>query len=313
MKIPQHPHKQLGYGILCRFEMWTDDLWSLCSSGALGSLGWYLVTDVSIQLIDPWRLYGYVFPKHRYPSTKLRLIKFKRAKVATTVRTELEISQGLRMFENRFIGGLVGGELCCCFHQSLMGRDSSVGIATRYGLYGFGVRTLVGRHFPHPSRPAWGSPIFPFHGHGGSFPWLWPPTHLTSAEVKEKVQPYSFSVPSWHFIERTSPFSKIWVVGLLTHSISVKIGKWEQWNTRPILEFFDFSLTCPFLTFDTDCTFSNLVFSTKLPSVLSCAWVCEILMELLLWMFCRPYQKECRNGHRLGGDFELFACAVMSH
>jgi len=25
MKFPQHPHKQLGYGILCRFEKWTDD------------------------------------------------------------------------------------------------------------------------------------------------------------------------------------------------------------------------------------------------------------------------------------------------
>ena len=107
---------------------------------------------------------GYVFPKRRYPSTKLHHITLKRSKVATTVRTKPEISQGLRMFENtvaghanahrdiihRFIGVLVRDDLCCCFQQSLMGRDSSIGIATRYGLDGFGLQTLVGAAFSAP-------------------------------------------------------------------------------------------------------------------------------------------------------------------
>ena len=37
-----------------------------------------------------------------------------------------------------------------------MGRDSSVGIATRYGLDGPGIVIPVGARFLHPSRPALG-------------------------------------------------------------------------------------------------------------------------------------------------------------
>ena len=36
------------------------------------------------------------------------------------------------------------------------GRDSSVGIATRYGLDSPGIESRWGRDFPHPSRPALG-------------------------------------------------------------------------------------------------------------------------------------------------------------
>jgi hypothetical protein len=40
----------------------------------------------------------------------------------------------------------------------IVGRDSSVGIATRYGLDGPGIEIPVGgRDFPHPSRPTLGS------------------------------------------------------------------------------------------------------------------------------------------------------------
>ena len=35
----------------------------------------------------------------------------------------------------------------------VLGRDSSVGIATRYGLDGLGIESLWWRDFPHPSRP----------------------------------------------------------------------------------------------------------------------------------------------------------------
>jgi len=37
-----------------------------------------------------------------------------------------------------------------------MGQDSSVGIATRYGLDGAGTESRWERDFPHPSRPALG-------------------------------------------------------------------------------------------------------------------------------------------------------------
>jgi hypothetical protein len=36
------------------------------------------------------------------------------------------------------------------------GLDSSIGIATRYGLDGAGIESRWGRDFPHPSRPALG-------------------------------------------------------------------------------------------------------------------------------------------------------------
>ena len=39
---------------------------------------------------------------------------------------------------------------------SFMGRDSSVGIATRYGLESPGIESRWGRDFPHLSRPALG-------------------------------------------------------------------------------------------------------------------------------------------------------------
>jgi hypothetical protein len=37
-----------------------------------------------------------------------------------------------------------------------VGRDSSVGIATRYGLDGPGIESRWGRDFPHSSRPTLG-------------------------------------------------------------------------------------------------------------------------------------------------------------
>jgi hypothetical protein len=40
--------------------------------------------------------------------------------------------------------------------QESVGRDSSVGIATRYELDGPGIESRWGRNIPHPSRPALG-------------------------------------------------------------------------------------------------------------------------------------------------------------
>ena len=85
-----------------------------------------------------------------------------------------------------------------------MGRDSSVGVATCYGLDGRGIKSWWGRDFPHLSRPALGPIRLLYNGYR-VFPgskvagtWHWPPTP-SSAEVKERVQLYlySSSEPSW--------------------------------------------------------------------------------------------------------------------
>ena len=85
------------------------------------------------------------------------------------------------------------------FHNiSLMGRDSSVGIATRYGLYGLGIESRRGRDLPPQSRPVLGPTQPPIQWIPGLFPggkaagtWRWPLTP-SSAEVKERVKLYRF-------------------------------------------------------------------------------------------------------------------------
>jgi hypothetical protein len=51
----------------------------------------------------------------------------------------------------------------------LTGRDSSVGIATRYGLDGPGIESWQERDFPHLSRPALGPTQPPLQWGAGSF------------------------------------------------------------------------------------------------------------------------------------------------
>ena len=52
-----------------------------------------------------------------------------------------------------------------------VGRDNSVGVATRYGLDGPGIEARWGRDFSHPSRPALGPAhrVFP----GGKAAGAW--------------------------------------------------------------------------------------------------------------------------------------------
>ena len=92
------------------------------------------------------------------------------------------------------------------------GRDSSVGIATRYGLDGPGIESRWGRFFPHPSWPALG-PTQPtcdgcqvFPGGTAAGAWRWPPTP-SSTEVKERVglYLYSSSGTSWLVLGWTLP------------------------------------------------------------------------------------------------------------
>jgi hypothetical protein len=95
----------------------------------------------------------------------------------------------------------------------MVGRDSVVGIATRYELDGPGIGSRWGRDFQHPSRPALGptQPTVqrvPGHFSGVKRPGrgvYHPPP--SSADVKERVKLYLYSLsgPSWPVLGRTLP------------------------------------------------------------------------------------------------------------
>ena len=95
-----------------------------------------------------------------------------------------------------------------------MGRKWAVGIATRYGLDGPEIESRWGTSLSapvqagpeaHPASYTMGSGIF--SGSKGAGAWCSPPTPST-AEVKERVQPYLYSRsgPSWLVPELTWPF-----------------------------------------------------------------------------------------------------------
>ena len=71
------------------------------------------------------------------------------------------------------------------YYYYYMGRDSSVGTATRYGLDGPGIESRWGRDFSQPSRPALGPTQPPIQWVPGLFPggkaagaWRWPLTPI---------------------------------------------------------------------------------------------------------------------------------------
>ena len=82
-----------------------------------------------------------------------------------------------------------------------VGRDSVVGIVTRFGLDGPGIESRWRRDFLHPSfyPPSllWNG-YWDFPGGKAAEAWPWPPTQ-PSAEVKESVELYFCfpSGPSW--------------------------------------------------------------------------------------------------------------------
>jgi hypothetical protein len=92
-----------------------------------------------------------------------------------SIRLCLRISLSLDCFIIRYQNGLVLGLSQVVSGISFvelraLGRDSSVGIATRYGLDGPGIESRWGRVSPHPSRPAPGPTQLPIHWVPGLFP-----------------------------------------------------------------------------------------------------------------------------------------------
>jgi len=90
-----------------------------------------------------------------------------------------------------------------------MGRDSSVGIATRYGLDGAGIESRWGQDLLHPSRTALGSTQPPTQWLPGFFSGVkWPgrgvdhPTHIAPKLKKEYRYIYIPPCrPPWSAIE----------------------------------------------------------------------------------------------------------------
>jgi len=122
------------------------------------------------------------------------------------------------------------------YQTSILGRDTSVGIATSYGLDGPGMEFRWGRDFPHPSRTALGAqPAYCTMGNG-SFPggkaagsWRWPSTP-SSAEVKERVElhPYSPSGPSWPVLRVNFTFIFTFTRKAIPHSLYFNLHVLEQ-------------------------------------------------------------------------------------
>jgi hypothetical protein len=125
-------------------------------------------------------------------------------------------------------------------HRVYAGRDSSVGIATRYGLDGPGIESRGRRAFPQPSRPALGPPSLLYNGYqvfpGGKAAgaWRWPPTPC-SAEVKERVELYLYS-PFGLVLERTLPLPQcIYVFRLI---LTVQCDYFAAHKQLPMMQKF---------------------------------------------------------------------------
>jgi hypothetical protein len=95
-----------------------------------------------------------------------------------------------------------------------VGRDSSVGTATRYGLDGPRIGSRWGRDFSHPSRPAQGPPpSLLYDGYRVSFLGVKRPGRgvdhppSPSARIKQRVELYLYSPsgPSWPVLGRALP------------------------------------------------------------------------------------------------------------
>ena len=109
--------------------------------------------------------------------------------------------------------------------QVYVDRDSSVGIATRYGLEGPGIESRWGRDFPRQSRPALGAHSASYIMGTGSFPGAKRPgcgvdhPPPSSAKVKERVELYLYSGRWWPFLGQTLPYPQGYAVERIVNTL----------------------------------------------------------------------------------------------
>ena len=132
--------------------------------------------------------------------------------------------------------------LVCIYNRicsSIVGRDSSVGIATRYGLDGPEDRIPVGARFSEPVQNGPGAHSASCTMGTGSFLGVKRPGRgadhpsPSSAEVEGRVELYicSSSGPSWPVVGRAFQFVSVRVVlaGRLRYD-TVHYGKWVPYR-----------------------------------------------------------------------------------
>jgi hypothetical protein len=152
----------------------------------------------------------------------------------STVESRFRFQISQREFCGRKIGtGSVFSPRILVFPCQYHGPDSSVGIATRYGLDSPGIESRWGRDFLHSSRPPLGPTQPPVQ-------WVKRPgrgaDHRTpsSAEVKERVELYLYSPsgPSCLVLGRTLPVVSIIPQMFQTHlHLHVTANRRTNWRS----------------------------------------------------------------------------------
>jgi hypothetical protein len=109
-------------------------------------------------------------------ATQLGVQDVKTTKLSRSIRTNTnairlkQTSQSPSSVKRMFCSWLESKPSCPGYSHSVWGRDSSVGIATRYGLVGPGIESRLERKVPHPPRPTLGPTRPPIQWVPGLFP-----------------------------------------------------------------------------------------------------------------------------------------------
>ena len=135
----------------------------------------------------------------------LRILRVSSSNIGCRLANFTDTCRGLSQARNVLPKHYIELVHDCFVH---VGRDSSVGIATRYGLDGAGIESRWGASFSAPVRNDPGAHPTYYTMGTGSFPGVKRPGrgigHPTTycAEVKERVELYLYSTsePSWPVI-----------------------------------------------------------------------------------------------------------------
>ena len=130
-----------------------------------------------------------------------------------------------------------------CLLTSSMGRDSSVGIATRYGLDGPEIESRWGARLSGTVQTGSGTHPASYTTVSGSLLGVKRPgrdadhPHPSSAEVKERVEPYLYSLcaPSWPVLRWPLPLLS-WPLVVL-YSVMTSLGLQQIISHCPVMPY----------------------------------------------------------------------------